>query len=281
MQARSQQKDIMSFLFLLAKGVPKFAPDLKDHAILGIWCEALKFYAPETLNAAATRILSTETEFPSLARIKDVLGAADKETFDDLVALISKYGGYRAPQDISYAMAMTINRLGGWQRICDWTNDELPFRRKDFQDCYEATTDILAIADPKALFPIKLLGAHTTATIQITGAQNQTLLGEGVLDAANVPKDEKIDWEAISAAHSDIDLNIPDRIKERGFFRLKEHPGMWFRYCFGMKPGSSIPYSFVDADEHVANAKTAQQRKAPLDPNKFDSSKYDVSTFVD
>lgn len=284
-----EKKDVAKFLFLLAKGVPTFAPDLKDGELIGIWHHALQSFTEEQLHKAAMQLIVTETHFPPIARVLQLLSVTQRETFDDLVKLISKHGGYRPPEGVSYALAMTINRMGGWQKICDWTNDELPFRKKEFDECYQSCSDLIRMAKPEHLHPETLKGIHASTESHAT-KQTDKLISAKPEEAAKEPEKKKIDWDAVCAAHmvgvgpnriSDVDLNLPEHLKDRGFFKLYSKPGFFYRYCHGTTPATGWPLCFVDAEKHVAEFKAKQGGEQYVDPNKFDPNKYSYEKFTD
>jgi hypothetical protein len=226
---------------------------------------------------------SPRTGLPTVDEIRAMIrsGHSIATRFDELVNLIGKYGRYRPPQ-VDYPLAKSIERLGGWQKVCDWETDELPFRRKDFDSVYQDVIDGMAVGNVEAIGTVKLVGEHTTAESFLPGSKELKALPGG---AANAPLPEPspgIDWEAIRKVHPDLDLNLSDKLKERGFFKLANSPGSIFRYCFGAVPGKGWPHSFVDAEAHTEAArKRTNSAAGSTDPNKFDSSKYSYERFTD
>ncbi len=127
--------EFAKFMFALRKVVPTYAPDLDDEETVRLWFQAFLGYEMEDLRRIYSFVRDNEKHFPSIARLKELLKATAASKFDELVYLIGKHGGY-VPPTVDEIMARTINRLGGWQRICEWTNEDLPFRRKDFDAIY-------------------------------------------------------------------------------------------------------------------------------------------------
>ncbi len=289
-----EQRDILTFLFTLSKGIPKFAPDIKDPQLVDIWHRMLQNCTSEQLQSMLITLMTTEDQFPSLSRVLQLMAVTKAESFENLVDLIAKHGGYKPPENISHVMAMTINRMGGWQRICEWKNDDLPYRRKEFNETYSACADVVRMAKPENLTPELLIGLHSTIESHPI-KKTQPLLSEEMKKVESYGLDKEIDWEAHSAVHPNLDLDLHVSLKSRGFFKLHGHPGFYYRYCFGQKPGEyetydgdgkkvtrkAVPYSFVEAEAHLQASKEKQQHKSTYDPNKFDSSKYSYDKFVD
>jgi hypothetical protein len=130
------KEQFTKFILGLKKVLPKYAPEL-DNAMIEAWYQAFKSYTADELVRVYVTLRDTEMEFPSIAKIKQLLSKVStaESRFDELVGLIGTYGAYRPPQTDAM-MIRTVNRLGGWQRVCEWSNEELPYRKRDFDAAY-------------------------------------------------------------------------------------------------------------------------------------------------
>lgn len=116
--------------------------------------------------ASAMRELAKKTSpksgMPTVEAIEAMLSSGNSNAgkFDELISLVAKHGRYRPPV-VDAAMAKTINRLGGWQRVCDWELEELPYRRKDFDTAYQDTLDAMRVGNSKSNETFLLVGEHS------------------------------------------------------------------------------------------------------------------------
>ncbi len=280
------QAEVSAFLLAMAKAIPTFAPDFNQPDFMAIWHANLSGFTLDQLRGAYRVMVKTDKTFPSVARIAEVIGAANRETFDELIRLVGTHGGYRPPE-VSYRMAMMINRLGGWQEICTWSSDELPFRRKDFEEAQSAVEMIIAQADPLTLPVITLTGGHSSTQSCPSGKTRTLLLEAPPPPPVAPPEDKAAFWDSVRAFFLPmklyLDLNLPQKLIDRGFFKLEGKPDLFFRYCYGQKPGPNAwPYSFVDAEDHMAELRRKKTGPSDFqDKTKFDSSKYSYEQFVD
>lgn len=81
-------------------------------------------------------------------------------SFDDLVQLIGSYGAYQAPRGASYAMAVIINRMGGWVQVCSWRYQDLPRQRQIFNMVRRDVEHLLRSPSVGTLAPIRVGGHH-------------------------------------------------------------------------------------------------------------------------
>lgn len=93
----------------------------------------------------AIRIVSVRSRFfPSIAELKEVMAedavgmlTAD-QAWDGVLYAVRKYGAWQteeAMKSLPAAVQMTVNHLGGFQRIC--MSEDLEWTRKDFMKAYE------------------------------------------------------------------------------------------------------------------------------------------------
>jgi hypothetical protein len=64
---------------------------------------------------------------------------------------VSAAGAYASVVFDDPRIHVAVQQLGGWSRVCQWTEDELPYRCKDFQTLYNAVS-------PVDIVPARLTG---------------------------------------------------------------------------------------------------------------------------
>lgn len=271
-----KREEFSTFMFHMRKAIPTFAPDIDDNETVGIWFAAFNHCEMNDLRKIYAYVRDNEKTFPSIARMKELLKTESASRFDDLVGLIAKHGAYRPPV-VDDLMAMTINRLGGWQKVCDWTDTDLPFRKKEFDLIYGELTQQRKIGHLPPADNLALKGIHDTAPVASSPAKLQ--IAERVEERPAVK--ESVDWDAVKAIHWDFEECESEKLRDKGFFKLKSNPMCLFRYCHGAKPGKGWPHSFVDVDVHMNNMRSSKPKVDPFDPNRFDASRYGVDNFKD
>ncbi len=92
----------------------------------------------------------------------------ETDNFDSLVREIERTGGYGAPRDLSYAMAVTINRMGGWVEVCSWRYRDFPIKRQVFKEVYKGVLKLLDNPSAGTLHTITIGGHHEQIQISPT-----------------------------------------------------------------------------------------------------------------
>ncbi len=123
--------EFAAFLSTLAKGLPKFAPDVKT--VAPSWYELFKSLESEALPELLTRALLHFEEFPSCKQLLTLLGMAPRdeddlgrEVAEKIWAAIERFGSTLTLSrlkeiednvgEVSWAVVL---RCGGWNAICD------------------------------------------------------------------------------------------------------------------------------------------------------------------
>lgn len=271
--------DFAKFMFHLRKAVPTYAPNLDDEETVRIWHQAFASRTMEELRNVYVFVRDHEKQFPSIARLRELLNASQKDKFDVLIALIGKHGSYRPPE-VEDLLARAINRMGGWKRICEWENDELPFRRKEFEAIYQELSEQKQIGQLDQSSPAYLAGEHETKEAFQVSSPAKLQIAETPKEApAPEPDHAEARWERIKQRWGDeLDENISERLRLRGFFKLKTTPGFCYRYPSTKDPmaDDAWPYRFVEVSEHLAQMRKINANKTDRDPNSFDSSQFDI-----
>lgn len=112
---------------------------------LRMWVDALSDLSAEELVEAFRRFNRESTEFPTPAAVRRFAGAV-AASVDDRARVswsvvrreIGRTGGYDSIDFDDAITNATVRAIGGWDRICDMTSDELPFRERDFIANYGA-----------------------------------------------------------------------------------------------------------------------------------------------
>ena len=65
-----------------------------------------------------------------------------------LLTAINRYGSYRMPDDLDETTVYCLRSMGGWQVACNWLEDDLHWRKKEFVELYKTAhgrTDALML----------------------------------------------------------------------------------------------------------------------------------------
>jgi len=73
-----------------------------------------------------------------LAQINGTAADRSSAAFQKLLAAQRRCGYTASVRFSDPAIHYAVTRLGGWEQTCTWTQEELPFREKDFARQYEA-----------------------------------------------------------------------------------------------------------------------------------------------
>jgi len=114
---------------------------------LDVWYQCLKDLPLLSLQTAITRYLCEGDDWPSIAKIRKLAGAAMHgeclsfgESFDAMLSAIRQHGFYDEPaaraklDDLTWR---TVQSLGGWEAVCDSPTDQRATLRAQFRMVYE------------------------------------------------------------------------------------------------------------------------------------------------
>jgi len=114
---------------------------------LDVWYECLKDLPLAALQFAITRYLCEGDDWPSIAKIRKLAGAAMHgeclsfgESFDAMLSAIRKHGFYNeqeARAKLDGLTWRTVQCLGGWEAVCDSPTDQRSTLRAQFRMVYE------------------------------------------------------------------------------------------------------------------------------------------------
>lgn len=112
---------------------------------LRMWVDALSDLTADELVEAFRRFNRESTEFPTPAAVRRYAGSVAASIEDRARVAwavvrreIGRTGGY---DSIDFDDAMTnatVRAMGGWDKMCDVTDDAIPFRERDFLANYAA-----------------------------------------------------------------------------------------------------------------------------------------------
>lgn len=264
------KEQFSQFILHLKTAIPHGSSAVEDPEAVKIWYQAFQEVDLDALRKAYAYCRDNEKFFPSIARLKEIIGKT-RPSFDELVRLIKLHGAYRPPE-LEPLVVRTINRMGGWQAVCEWKDSDLPFRRKDFEKIVEDLVAMETMGAFAGQTPPALTGSH-----EITPSRQPE---RRMITAAKEPiPASTIDWEPIKKAHgTDLDLCVSAKLLAKGFFKLHSRPKSFFSYRGVLTPGKHDPYAFVDIDDHMAEirAKIPGGGAVNYDPNSFNSERYSV-----
>lgn len=135
-------KELMSFWLSLLE-------DENPEIVVKACREVAKNYEYKTLPPFA--VLNNEIK-KIKAQDTESIDARASAAWNNLLALISKNGAYREPE-LDAKTAYAVRCLGGWQVCCQWTENTLNFRQRDFIELWkqaETKGDIIAQALPNS-----------------------------------------------------------------------------------------------------------------------------------
>ena len=120
-------------------------------ALMDLWLKLLEPYSAEQVEAGAVKVIA-EYEYktlPPFAVLKRCMvqasGAIPEEKrlalaaqaeWTALLDAIQRKGRYNKPKFCA-ATEFVIRGMGGWDAVCNWQNDKLEWRRKEFLEAWE------------------------------------------------------------------------------------------------------------------------------------------------
>lgn len=103
-------------------------------------------YDLATLTEAFSKVMTTETYFPTPAHVINAMKKkkADKVednsawAWDTVLSTVSSVGMYGTPRFSDQAIHAAIHSIGGWQRICQSQKKELHWLKAQFVEAYKS-----------------------------------------------------------------------------------------------------------------------------------------------
>lgn len=159
-----QTEEMAMILMKVKQFLPRGSPVEINPDLAGTWCTLLTDYSDEQIKQTFRDTISHFEYWPTPKEIiREINGGCltDKEAGQDsasrIEAAISKFG-YRNVEDakeyIGHVGWLTVDQLGGWTRVCETTNDDLPSAKKSWRELSEVNAKRVSrgqIPDPEAL----------------------------------------------------------------------------------------------------------------------------------
>jgi len=126
---------------LLAMCEMTAGPELSEEG-LRMWLHLLKPYSAEDVERAVWACLRKMHFRPAPADIIQEIEGSTKEkslkAWHVALETLHRLGRYESVRFDDPAIHWAIDRMGGWARFGEWTEEERPFREKQFRELYEA-----------------------------------------------------------------------------------------------------------------------------------------------
>lgn len=120
---------------------------------LDLWLDRLSMYTAEQVGAAVMVVIDTYEYkcLPPFAVVKKALDAVTGqsqaaitdeagEAWQYMMKQVASVGRNRTP-NLPERTAEIMRSLGGWSAVCNWTNDEMPFRKREFVGLWQSKVD--------------------------------------------------------------------------------------------------------------------------------------------
>lgn len=138
------EEDKRQFAELISDVSAFYRQDCNKFAI-SVWWEAMRPYDFEVVNAAMGRHARNPDNGQYMPKPADVVKMLEGTTMDkavlawaDVERAISRIGPYESVEFADPRCAQIVTEMGGWVRLCQVTNEELPFRRREFENRYRS-----------------------------------------------------------------------------------------------------------------------------------------------
>lgn len=155
-----QNKDFKKFMALLALVADTYSqPRLSEDAVK-LYFKVLSDYSLDEVSQAIMEHIKQSPYMPKPADVIRILDGTVEdraiEAWYHVLKAIQQYGYYESVQFDNPAIHYAIERMGGWQKLCQLTEEELPFRERDFIKHY-VRGERMATWDK---VPLRFMGKH-------------------------------------------------------------------------------------------------------------------------
>lgn len=136
-----QSKDFKPFMAILTLVADTYGQPRLNEGAVKLYFKVLSDYSLDDISRAVIEHLKQSPYMPKPCDIiSKIDGSIDDKAiraWHKLLKAISKYGVYDSVKFDDPIIHFCIDRMGGWGRLCGMTEDELPFREKDFRELYK------------------------------------------------------------------------------------------------------------------------------------------------
>lgn len=152
------ERDIAQKASAIQALAENFSTKKLSPTLLTMWLQLLSPYSVEQVQAGVTALIGTYTlkTLPPFAELKNAIDRlsgirspeetkADKameaeDEWQGLLEAISSVGSYGNPA-FDPSTANVVRGFGGWRVVCQWTEDEYPWRHKEFLERWQAVEE--------------------------------------------------------------------------------------------------------------------------------------------
>ncbi len=151
---------------------------------LSLWSIVLRDIPAALVEQGVVHYLaSSESEYATPSKFRQFLlrmqgrgipdtKAAAALAWEKLIKAITDYGSYNCPE-LPEATARVVESMGGWGAVCQWTNSQLEFKRREFVEAWRAIQE--TSPEPQGALPEDGRGVLTSGASH-GGQQCQQLL---------------------------------------------------------------------------------------------------------
>jgi len=165
MMESERKKFFATAMIFYSRVLPHFAPDFTDNGILTFWFDALGNTSFEHIKLAMDKLVSSKRSFPTIGEVKELLchEEADPSQEGRLIAgriagAITLYGYCNPDRAESYIGEEgweVVKSQGGWIKVCEIKNEELPTMQAQWRTLAE-----VAVKRKRSIVPVNpALGA--------------------------------------------------------------------------------------------------------------------------
>ena len=155
-----KKDDLKEFVTMLAVIADTYGQPRPSKEAVRLYFKVLSEYSLEDVSKAMMEHLKTSSFMPKPADIIRILeGTAEdraSEAWYHVLKAMQQYGHYESVQFDNPAIHYAIERMGGWQKLCQMTEEELPYRERDFVKHY-VRGERIATWDK---VPLRFMGKH-------------------------------------------------------------------------------------------------------------------------
>lgn len=110
-----------------------------------VYWEIFRGYPDATFRKAVLLALKTLSFFPKPSDLLRILEGAPEDraliAWQTLEKAIRTVGSWDSVRFDDPALSAAVEGLGGWTKVCEWTEEEMPFRRREFEQLYRVFAD--------------------------------------------------------------------------------------------------------------------------------------------
>lgn len=136
-----QSNDFKPFMAMLAVVADTYGQPRLNEGAVKLYFKVLSDYSLDDISAA---VLEHLRQSPFMPKPCDIISKIDGNIVDKAIKAwykvlkaISEYGIYESIRFDDPVIHFCIDRMGGWEKVCGMTENELPFREKDFCELYK------------------------------------------------------------------------------------------------------------------------------------------------